>query len=379
MAKIALFLSLFAVVYHYALYPLLVIVLSRYRPRLVHVANPTLWPKVTFLIAAYNEERVIADKLRNTLELDYPGPLEIVVVSDGSSDRTPEIVTEFGYRGVISRHQPERRGKTAALNRGVAQASGEIIVFSDANNEFSKDALRELVKHFGDPAVGGVCGAKRIKSAEDRESSLGDGLYWLYESAIKFAEGRIGSITNADGEIFAIRQSLYRPMNERTINDDTQITFDIVSQGYRVLYEPAAHSSEYASISIADDFHVKVRMVAGGFQSLFINWRLFLPPRSWFAWAFLSHKLLRWLAPGFLIVLFLASLWINDGPYRRLLLAQLLFYGVAFYGYLRIRRGPLPLLVYVPFYFSAMNLAALFGLFRFIAGRQSTQWRKAQR
>ena len=379
MAKIALLISLFAVAYHYVLYPLLVIVLSWYRPRPVHAADLATWPKLTFLIAAYNEERVIADKLRNTLELDYAGALEILVVSDGSSDRTPAIVAEFANRGVLSLHQPERRGKTAALNRGAAQASGEIIVFSDANNEFNKQALRELVRHFGDPAVGGVCGAKCIKSAGERESSLGDGLYWLYESVIKNAEGRIGSITNADGEIFAIRKSLYRPLNERIINDDTQITFDIVSQGYRVLYEPAACSYEYASISIVDDFHVKVRMVAGGFQSLFMNWRLFLPPRSWFAWAFLSHKLLRWLAPGFLIVLFLASLWINAGPYRLLLLAQLVFYGVAFYGYLRIRRGPLPLLVYVPFYFCAMNLAALFGLFRFIGGQQSTQWRKAQR
>jgi len=379
MSKIAVFISLFAITYHYFLYPFIVIVLSWYRPRASRAVEPATWPQVTFLIAAYNEERVIADKLRNTLELDYPGPLDILVVSDGSSDRTPEIVAEFAQRGVTSLHQAERRGKTAALNRGVAQARGEIIVFSDANNEFSKDALSELVKHFGDPAVGGVCGVKHIKSAEDRQSSLGDGLYWRYESAIKYAEGRIGSITNADGEIFAIRKSLYRPLNERIINDDTQITIDLVSQGHRVLYEPAARSYEYASISIVDDFHVKVRMVAGGFQSLFLNWRLFLLPRSWFAWAFLSHKLLRWLAPEFLILLFLGTLWINDGPYRVLLLAQLVFYAVASYGFMRIRRGPLPMLVYIPFYFCAMNLAALFGLFRLIAGKQKTQWRKAER
>jgi cellulose synthase/poly-beta-1,6-N-acetylglucosamine synthase-like glycosyltransferase len=278
-------------------------------------------------------------------------------------------------------HHPDRRGKTAALNRAVERADGEIIVFSDANNDFSPNALRELVKHFSDPAVGGVCGVKRIKPASDRQASVGDGLYWKYESAIKLAEGRVRTITNADGEIFAMRRALYHSVDERIINDDAQITIDIVQKGFRVLYEPAAESREYASISVRDDFFVKVRMVAGGFQTVVENWRVLFPPLTWFAFTFLSHKVLRWLIPELLIVLFVATIALSANPlYQGLLFAQFAFYATAFYGWGRAKKGrELPTLIYVPFYFCAMNLAALFGLYRYASGWKTQHWRKAQR
>jgi biofilm PGA synthesis N-glycosyltransferase PgaC len=384
-----LFTCLGLAVYHYVGYPLAVMLWARVAPRpggadavpaLAEASLPSLWPPVTLLIAAYNEERVIEAKLRNALAMHYPGRLEIIVVSDGSSDRTPQIVAGFAAQGVVSMHSPPRRGKTAALNRGVAAAQGEILVFSDANNDFNADALTALVQHFRDPAVGGVCGVKRIREAADRESSKGDGLYWRYESAIKEAEGRIGSITNADGEIFAMRRRLYRPIEEHIINDDAQITFDIIGQGQRILYEPQAQSVEYASIHIEDDFFVKVRMVAGGFQTLSHHWRKLLPPRSWFSFAFLSHKALRYLMPVVLAALLLLCLVRIQQPWGAgLLAAQALFYGAAAIGFLLIRSGRIPGLTYVPFYFTAMNVAAFLGLVRFINGRQGTQWRKAQR
>jgi poly-beta-1,6-N-acetyl-D-glucosamine synthase len=383
MAEILFFTCAFLVVYHYGLYPLAVITLARLRQGAGNSgrdSEPAQWPKVTLLIAAYNEQRVIAGKLRNSLELNYPGECEIIVVSDGSNDRTADIVASFADRGVVSMHESARRGKTAALNRGVAAARGEIIVFSDANNDFSHNALRALVGHFVDGRVGGVCGVKQIREADQRESSMGDSLYWRYESAVKYAEGRLGSITNADGEIFAMRKSLYKAIDESVINDDAEITFDIVRQGYRILYEPEARSIEYASIRIEDDFHVKVRMVAGGYQTLARHWRMLLPPRSWFSFAYLSHKVLRYLAPVLLISVFLLTVWLSANPvFLALLIGQIMFYGVAAYGYRRIRKYALPTLVYVPFYFSAMNLAALFGLVRFIARQQGTKWRKAER
>ena len=210
---------------------------------------------------------------------------------------------------------------------------------------------------------------------------MGDGLYWKYESAIKLAEGRVRSITNADGEIFAMRRTLYHPINARVINDDAQLTIDIVQKGYRVLYEPGAQSMEYASISIKDDFFVKVRMVAGGFQTVVDNWRVLFPPVSWFALTFLSHKLLRWLIPELLIIVFLLTVALSGQSWCRALLAvQLVFYATALYGWSVARRGEsLGTLGYVPFYFCAMNCAALFGLYRYVSGWQMQHWRKAQR
>lgn len=389
--KLIVLLSIAAVLYHYAVYPALVLLIARWRGHgaaALYPASPegsagdTQWPRVTLLIAAYNEERVIEGKILNSLELDYPHPIELIVVSDGSSDSTPQIVSRYADRGAVSMHQAPRRGKTAALNRGVAAATGEIVVFSDANNDFNRDALKALVQHFADPAVGGVCGVKQIREAGDRESSVGDGLYWRYESAIKLAEGQIGSITNADGEIFAMRRGLWRPIAEHIINDDAQITFDIVDQRKRILYEPAARSTEYASIRIEDDFFVKVRMVAGGFQTIAQQWRRLLPPLSWFALAYLSHKVLRYLVPLFLVAIAVGSLWLaatGEAAYQGLVLLQLLFYGTAWAGWLRLRRGPLPTALYVPFYFCTMNLAALLGFVRFVTGKQGTSWRKAQR
>ena len=375
----AFWVSAALLVYHYALYPALVIACARLARRPVTFLET--WPRVSFIIAAYNEERVIADKLRNTIALDYPKDrLEIIVVSDGSNDATESIVCSFAPQGVISLHQGRRGGKTAALNRSVKRAIGDILVFSDANNDFAPDAISKLVRHFGDPRVGGVCGAKRIKPDANRQSSLGDGLYWRYESAVKFAESRLGTITNADGEIFAVRRDLYSTIPEHIINDDAQITLDLVKQGYRVRYEPEARSYELASIHIRDDFQVKVRMVAGGYQTLVANAFTLFPLRSWFAWAFFSHKTLRWLAPLFLILMLVTSAALSPEPlYLAAFLAQLGFYGLALVGHRRIGQGTLPIAIYVPFYFTSMNLAALWGLLRFLRRRQTVQWSKAQR
>lgn len=380
MLKGAFVVSAALLVYHYLLYPALVIACARLVGR-QSVPPPATWPRVSFIIAAYNEERVIADKLRNTLALDYPKDrLEIIVVADGSDDATESIVGKFASQGVISLHKSHRRGKTAALNRAVERATGDIVVFSDANNDFAPDAVTKLVCHFSDPTVGGVCGAKRIKPAAERQSSVGDGLYWRYESAVKFAESKLGTITNADGEIFAVRRDLYQAVPEDIINDDAQITLDLVKRGYRVRYEPEARSYEFASIHLRDDFHVKVRMVSGGFQTLVKNASMLFPVRSWFAWAFFSHKTLRWLAPLFLIMVLAASAVLSYEPlFLAALAAQIGFYGLALAGYWRIGRGRLPVAIYVPFYFTAMNLAALWGLLRFLRRRQTVQWRKAQR
>jgi cellulose synthase/poly-beta-1,6-N-acetylglucosamine synthase-like glycosyltransferase len=197
---------------------------------------------------------------------------------------------------------------------------------------------------------------------------------------VKAAESELGSITAADGEIFAVRRALLDPLDERIINDDAELTFALVRKGYRVLYQPTARSWEMASLTIEDDFNVKVRMVAGGFQTIAMHWRMLLPPRSWFSIAFLSHKILRWIAPEILILLLLASaLLMEQELYLFLLLGQVAFYGVAWYGWRRRQSGAMSMWVYIPYYFCAMNMAAFFGLGRFLRGRHTTLWQKARR
>lgn len=380
-----LIISLILIVYHYLLYPVAMVYLAqlhRFRQPPVVTKRPTSaqLPRVSLIIAAYNEERVIDQKIENSLALDYPAKkLEIIVVSDGSSDTTPERVSAYADRDVVSLHQAERRGKTAALNRAIEQARGEIIVFSDANNDFNPDAIRALVTPFADPAVGGVNGVKRIRADDDREAAAGDGFYWLYESVLKQAESDLGSITGADGEIFAMRKSLFIPIDTTLINDDAALTFQLVKGGHRILYEPGAVSYEAASIQIEDDFQVKVRMVAGGFQTLAREAAYLFPPRNAFSWQFLSHKMLRWLMPELLVILFFLSLVYAGNPLIKLLLVlQAGFYLLALAGWVR-RRESLPFWLYFPFYFVAMNGAALFGLIRFLRGQQSTLWAKAAR
>jgi biofilm PGA synthesis N-glycosyltransferase PgaC len=325
-------LAAFLVLLTYFIYPGLLFLAARNRPP--HRPPEAEPPHVSFIIAAYNEEKVIEAKLRDTLALDYPRDrLEVLVAADGSDDGTVERVAAFRGAGVICLHEPARRGKTAALNRAVAHAKGEVVVFSDANTFYNPDAVTQLVRHFADPTVGGVTGVKHIREQEDRAASVGDSLYWRYESAIKAWQSRIGSITAADGEILAVRRSLYAPIPEHLINDDAAITFGIVQQGYRLLYETAAVSTEYASITLADDFAVKVRMVAGGFQTVWENRRYLFPPDTRFKLQFWVHKVLRWLVPQCLIVALLANLL----------------------------------------------LAALVGFFRYLGGSQGVAWRKATR
>ena len=376
-------LSLILFVYNYFIYPAVIILVSKFvkTSRAEYpLAERTEWPTVSFIIAAYNEEKVIRNKILNTLALDYPAEkFQIIIVSDGSDDKTHEIVSEYAESGIIGLHEMARGGKSGALNRGVAQAKGDILVFSDANNNFSKDAIKHLVKHFADTQIGAVTGAKHIYENNDRQSSTGDGLYWKYESKIKEAESRLGSITGAEGEILAVRKSMFTPLDKNVINDDAAITFNIVKSGNRIIYEKAAQAYEEASIDLVDDFNVKVRMTAGGYQTLELQWNYLFPPRNWYAFSFISHKVLRWLAPHFLLLILLTTAFTLNNPYMlTLFVLQLAFYLVSFYGWL-YRSKDLPKLVYIPMYFTVMNIALFWGFIRFLSRNTASIWKKAER
>jgi cellulose synthase/poly-beta-1,6-N-acetylglucosamine synthase-like glycosyltransferase len=340
-------------------------------------------PAVTLLIAAYNEQDVIAEKLENSLRLDYPPELlEILVVADGSSDRTCEVVRGFADRGVRLEYRPERRGKIHAVNRVAPMATGEVLVFSDANSLFAADSVRKLVRNFGDPRVALVAGEKRV-AADDGTVSEGEGLYWRYESLLKRLDSRVSSAMGAAGEIFAIRKALFvahAPAPDSII-EDFILSMGLVRDGYRVVYEPEAVSLEEASPNAVEEFKRKVRIVAGGWQAVVRLWPLLSPTYGVVAFQYVSHRVLRWVVvPLLLPPIFLANVALaSTAPYGLLLVAQLGFYLLAAVGWQLEQRGKKWKPAYLPFFFAFMNYAALCGAWRYLKGNQAVTWEKVKR
>lgn len=389
MAIIILVLSGGLIVYTYVGYPLLLAVLARLRPRPIHLAHHT--PTVTLLIAAYNEAPIIAQKLDNSLALDYPADhLQILVAADGSDDSTAEIVTGYAHRGVILSYESARQGKMAAINRVMPQATGEIIVFSDANNLYRQDTLRELIKPLADPQVGMTSGAKQIV-AGDGLLGESEGLYWRYESFIKKQETAVDSCVGVAGEVLALRRSLFAPPPAEIINDDFYLALRVLQQGYRVVYVPTARSVERVSPTAQDEVTRRTRIVAGRYQAM-IRGRTLLPwNRPLLVWQILSHKYLRPLVPFAMITAFLANMVAvlpRTNPHQQkkqtqlagiVLLGQFLFYGLSVLGMMVKLRGKVGKLLYLPTYLVQSNAAALMGLVRFLSGQQTVRWQRVAR
>ena len=232
--------SIAVVLYAYFGYGVAIALISRFVKRPIRYTDEL--PRVTLLIAAYNEQDVIAEKLENSFKLDYPeDKLEILVVADGSSDGTCDVVRAYADRGVRLEYQPERRGKIHAVNRTVPLATGEVLVFSDANSMFTPESIKKLVRNFGDPEVALVAGEKRIMG-DDGSVSEGEGLYWKYESWLKRLDSQVSSVMGAAGEIFAIRKAHWHPVDADSIIEDFIVSMSLVKDGYRVVYEPQAVS-----------------------------------------------------------------------------------------------------------------------------------------
>jgi cellulose synthase/poly-beta-1,6-N-acetylglucosamine synthase-like glycosyltransferase len=337
-------------------------------------------PATTLILAAYNEEEVIAARLHNALEMDYPpGKLEVVVGSDGSVDRTVEIVRSFAGRGVRLIDEARNRGKASVINAAVARAGGAVVLMSDANTCVDPGAARRLARWFADPTVGAVVG--RLVLVDRRSGRNADGLYWRYETFLKRCESRLGALLGANGAIYAIRKELIPTIPPGTIVDDFVIPLLAkLESGCAIVYEPAAVAVEETAPDVRSEFRRRVRIGAGGFQSIGMLWRLLAPRHGWTAFAFLSHKILRWLGPFFLIGALAANLLLLGGfAYRMALVAQLGFYATAAAMALlpagpRIVR-PLRLTTM----FAGMNAALLIGFCRWASGRQGGAWQRTPR
>ncbi|SEP13787.1 glycosyltransferase family 2 protein [Mucilaginibacter sp. OK283] len=388
--KIILLLSLIIVFYTFAGYGILLYFIIKLKrivrgPKKPVGENLDALPTCTLVVAAYNEEFFIKEKIANSLLLNYPvGKLKIIFITDGSSDSTPDIIG--GYPQIRLLHQPQRAGKIAAVHRAMESVDTEAVVFTDANTFLNKDALIKICRHYTDPTVGAVAGEKRVHIDENADASAaGEGFYWKYESALKKWDSELYSVVGAAGELFSVRRSLYLPVPADTVLDDFMISMLIAEKGYRIVYEPEAYATETASANVTEELKRKIRIAAGGMQSILRLKSLFNPfPYPILSFQYISHRVLRWTVTPFLLILsFILNVVLTCEPgatgWQLLLFAQVLFYMLAFLGYIMEKKQLRIKVLFIPYYFCVMNYAVLAGIIRYFTTTQSAVWEKAQR
>ena len=363
-----------ALFYTYAAYPLLVFLVSTLRPR--RLQRGTYEPTVSVIITAYNEERDIAAKLENTLALDYPKELlEIIVASDCSSDHTDEIVRNYDPRGVRLYRQPKRLGKTTAQNAAVERAKGEILVFSDATTMYQPNVLHAMMPNFADPTVG--CVAGRLIYVDPSGSTIGHGnvSYWNYETFVKKHESRACSLIGASGCMYAVRRSAYLPLYPEA-HGDFLIATKMVQQGLRTVFEPEAVCTEETNQRVDNELRMRVRVITQTFNDLWRHRAMLNPLRSGFyAVQLFSHKVMRYLVPLFLALIFISSALVASTLFYRLAFAiQLMFYACAGLAAMLERIGIRSRLLALPQYFVLANLASVLALFKLIRGERYARW-----
>jgi cellulose synthase/poly-beta-1,6-N-acetylglucosamine synthase-like glycosyltransferase len=369
------------VAYTYVGYPLLLAVRARWRP-----APPVLKgdakPPVSVVVVAHDEERHIEGKIRDCLEQDYPADrLEVVVASDGSRDRTEEIVASYASRGVRLVALPGPRGKPAALNGVVPLVRGEILVLADARQRLDPRAVSSLVANLADPAVGAVSGELHIQGPAGSVTGGGVGAYWRVEKAIRQLEARVDSTVGVTGALYALRRALFRPLAEKLILDDVAVPMAVVGAGFRVVFEPAAQAFDMASETVEGEFRRKVRTLAGNLQLVRLQPWLLSPRRNRLWWQFHSHKLARLGVPWALVILFMASVHLAASTlvpsqlYLAAALGQGVFYLAGAGGWLLEIGGKKPGLLSGAAAFLLLNLAAAAAPFQLLLGRSRVTWR----
>ena len=373
------------VLYTYLGYGVLIYLISKVRkPKRTIGFTEEQLPEVTFIVAAYNEEDFIAKKIENTLALDYPkDKLSIVFVTDGSTDSTPTIVRQ--HADITLFHESARKGKIHAVNRVMRTVETPVVIFSDANTNLNREAIRNIVRHYADPSVGGVAGEKRIfKNEEDNASGAGEGLYWKYESFLKSKDSEVFSVVGAAGELFSVRAALYEEPEEGIIIEDFYLSLLIAASGHRFIYEPEAYATETASANVDEEWKRKVRISAGGFQAMSKLSFLLNPLRfGMLTFQYISHRVLRWtLAPLALPLIFITNmLLLTTGGwfYFLTMFGQIGFYVLAFAGYINRDKKMSIKGFFVPYYFCVMNLSVYAGFVRHLNGKQSVVWEKSRR
>ncbi len=391
--EIAFWVLLFIVFYAYLGYGILLFILIKIKRivcRKKKEINEDYEPEVTLFVAAYNEKDYVDAKIKNSFDMEYPKEkIKQVWVTDGSDDGTPDILRKYKDQGVEVYHEDARGGKIGAMNRGVKFVKTPIIIFSDGNTMLGKESVQRIVNMFKDPKVGCVSGEKRIYS-KDSDSAVGsEGIYWKYESTLKKWDAELYSVVGAAGELFAVRTDLFQDVEKDTLLDDFIVSLRIAMQGYTIQYDPEAYAIESASANVKEELKRKIRIAAGGIQSI-VRLSSLLNPFKYgtLSFQYISHRVLRWtLAPVALPLILIANILLamNAGfdnftnIYTLLFYAQVLFYGASLLGWYFENKKIKIKLLFIPYYFFVMNYAVFLGFGRYLKGQQSVNWERAKR
>ena len=370
---------LFLIIYTYFLYPLLLKIISGFFKSKDYKPNLNL--KLDFLIMAYNEEKVIESKILNTLKiLEGFKNANIWIVSDGSSDKTNEIVKSHEKNKLINFVALERSGKSQAINKIIPKLKGDVIIFSDANIEYTAETISNLIKPYSDSNVGCTCGKLVHRNPGKILSGEGESFYWKYENNLKKIESKIGYVSGATGAVYSIRRNLFKKLSKNCINDDFTISMNVILKGYKCIYVEEAIVYENVAPTVKAEFKRHIRDATGHYISIIHLIKLINPFLGFKSLIFWSHRLIRWSVPFLLLGLFLINFLISNHPfYTLILICQFIFYFLAILGVVFSKKSKLPTLIFLPFYFCNLNLALFLGFLNSIFFRQNGMWNSTKR
>ena len=389
--KILFWAMLLIVFYTYIGYGILLYIIIRLKrffrgkPREAVLPPDEELPDMTLLICAYNEEDVVAEKMKNTLAIDYPkDKFRIMWVTDGSNDHTNELLKAYPEVDIV--FSPERRGKSAALKHGLRELKTRYVAFTDANTMLNPGAMKEIARQFMDPTVGCVSGEKRVMAKKDGDMAAeGEGLYWRYESTLKRWDSELYSTMGAAGELYAIDPTLVREVPDEALLDDFMMSMYVVEAGKRIAYAPDAYAQEYGSANIFEESKRKRRIAAGGLQSIWWLRKMLNPMRQpLVTFQYVSHRVLRWsVTPVAMVILLIVNgllSFMGAGLfYDIILILQTLFYAMALIGWLSSRYGHKNKILYTIYYFVFMNINVFRGMAYLRTHGKSGAWEKAKR
>ena len=378
--EIIFWISLFLIFYHYIFYFLILKIWASLFSK-KHKINENIFPTVSVIVSAYNEEKVLEKKIKNLLTYDYPqDKIEFLFGSDGSNDKTNEILKNVSLSNFYFYELEKRRGKSSVINDLVRNANGEILIFSDANTIFQSDAIKKIVRHFNDNSIGGVCGKLVLKYKKNNIGGSSESTYWNYENKIKELESKIYTTFGANGAIYAIRKNFFLQVPTNIfIVDDFVIPLSIVSRDIRVIFDKEVFAFEETTESTQKEFQRKVRIASRNFSSIFYLSHLLNPKYGFISFGLISHKIIRWIIPFFLIVIFVSNIFllaIKSDIYLLFFLMQIGFYFFALIGLFLDKINFQIKIFTLPYYFIIVNFGLFLGFIKYVSSKSSPMWEK---